>query len=156
MSYADVRTRLKGVIKGVKGVGRVHDYMVNSTNWEEYFKNHLEKGRVNDWEISRSGLQHAPYDVGSSQATESVWSAMHTITVQGSLSLKDSGKTEVEFQDTVDALATALRENTLLDGLLVLAMEPIEATITHVMFGNVLVHRANFTFPAVERTKGSF
>ena len=90
-------------------------------------------------------------------ATDSVWDFTHTILIQGSMSLSKGGQSEERFQDLLDGIMVALRQNALLGGLLIVPMQPIEATpITHVMFGSVLVHRVIFVVAAKQRTDGSF
>ncbi len=79
---------------------------------------------------------------------------IHTVVIQGVLSLRDKSETEIQFQDLVDAVMTKLRLNNQLSGT---SFTPIEFAVPiqeHRTFAGVLVHFAEIVFEAVEDVGG--
>jgi len=154
MSYATIRSQIATLIGAVSGIGQVHEYRRNTKTWEEFYLRHVDKMIVNNWEISRTSREQESIAVQDLGGTEPFYHDTHQILIIGHMSVRDEDATEKTFQDLIDAIVTKIRQNFLLGGLVLLPRSLQVPTITHKMYGGVLVHYAELTYEAIERVGG--
>ncbi len=140
MSYAQVRSALKSVLESVPDVGAVYDYLrwtIDPATYEALF---ASGGKVKFWTISRASVDDAR------RYTEQV-DEVHTVVLRGYLGLDDAGASEKAFQDLIDDVRAALREDYTLAGAAWNSGPEIHTTVEHRQFGEVLCHYCEITFP---------
>ena len=153
MSFSDIKDEVANILKGVNGVGKVHKFRRHTTTWEEYFKRHVEDGQVNDWEITRTGLNDEISSIQNSAGVDPVFHDTHNVSIIGYLSLVDAKESETAFQDLIDRITERFRkiDNSTLNGRLIIPAFMQTPEIGHRSFGGVLVHFAQMTLTATER-----
>lgn len=156
MGWKKIRSLIKDRLDSVPGMGRVHDYVRHTKFWSDFFKRHVADGRVNNWEITRTGAPVTQAGTGGRTAVGCIYHVDHQVQIVGRLALteKTDPASEVVFQDLCDDVSAALRAEPTLNGALILPILPSLPTIGHQTYGGVLVHQATFTFSATERVKG--
>lgn len=144
MSYSQVCAAVKSVLESVPGVGAVYDYLRWTTDPVAYQSLFASGGEVRFWTISRASVQ----DVR--RYTEQV-DEVHTVVLRGYLALDDASASEKSFQDLVDSVRAALREDYTLGGVACNSGPEMHTTIEHRQFGEVLCHYCEISFPVRER-----
>ncbi len=156
MSFSDIKEEVARILEGVDGIGIVHKFRRHTTTWEEYFKRHVKDGQVNDWEITRTGLNDEISSVQNSAGVDPVFHDTHIVSIRGYVSLVDAKESETSFQDLIDRITERFRkiDNSTLNGRLIIPAFMQSPEIDHRSFGGVLVHFVQMTFTAVERLGG--
>lgn len=152
--YTTIATEIATILKTVVGIGNVHEFIRHTVNWEDFFNRHVKDGKVNDWEITRVSMAQTIRAVASKDANEPFFFDTHQISMRFAYGLSDHNETEKTFNDQVDLVMDKFRVKNLLNGKVDLPRQPQLATITHEMFGSVLVHFAEITLEAVEFVGG--
>jgi len=145
VSYAEIRAAIKSVLESVPEVGAVYDYLRWTSDPSTFEALFAARGQVKFWTISRSSVEDAQ------RYTEQV-DEVHTVVLRGYLSLDDAAASEKAFQDLVDSVRAALRENYTLSGTAWNSGPEIHTTIEHRQFGEVLCHYCEITFAVRERS----
>ena len=144
MSLSTIRDRIKTVLEGVSGIGVVHDYERWSANWTDMLAHYQKNGKLNGWAISR-------------RATPEEWATMpvversHEFHISGIYSLNDAAASEKAFQDLVEAVAAALRNDPNLGGTCIEAGPVNVEVVEPRMFGSVLCHYCLIKLPVHDR-----
>lgn len=165
MTYALIREQIRLTLVGVTGIGEVHDFRRHSTTWEEIFARHKNTAaaKLLNWEITKQDEVLTLEAVGNAVSTEPFYRRTHGISILGVQSLDEVGgpvdtageiPSEKEFQDLVEAVVVALRQNNFLGATTLLQILPQVPIIGHQMFGGVFVHTCQIVFGAVERVGG--
>lgn len=152
--YTVIATEIATILNTIAGIGKVHETLRHTVNWEDFFSRHVKDGRVNNWEITRLSSTQTIRAVQNKTANEPFFFDTHQIAIRGAFGLKDSKDTEKKFNDLIDLIVTEFRKKNLLNGKVDLPRQPQVATIDHRMFGGVLVHFAEITLEAVEFVGG--
>ena len=98
---------------------------------------------ISGWTITREGI-------GESDADHTRNDTQHRIKIRGYYGLKDADASELVFQDLVDAVTAAFRNNYGLNGA-ANHTTPLQAPVIDLrMFGVVLCHYCELTMTAVE------
>ena len=147
MSLATIRTQLKVILEGVTGIGIVHDYERHAKDWSTYLSFYKKPGTsvINGWQITRRATREEEH-----AATQTY--RFHTMVIHGFYSLDDSAASEKTFQDLIEAISTAIRQNATLNGAAFHALPPNIAVVEQRMFGDVLVHYCEMTVDVEEDT----
>jgi len=144
VSYAQIRAAIKSVMESVPGVGAVYDYLRWTADPATYEALFVSGGHVRFWTISRASVDDAR------RYTEQV-DEVHTVVLRGYLGLDDASASEKTFQDLVDSVRAALRENYTLGGAAWNSGPEMHTAVEHRQFGDVLCHYCEITFPVRER-----
>ena len=150
MTFKTVRTELATLINAVTGIGKVHEFIRHSVFLSEYIAQHEKRGKINDWEITRTAFQQELFGVGN-LVSDGLFHDTHTILIRGYMSVNDELKSELDFQDLIDAIVLKIRQNNTLNGSVILPKQLQAPVIGHQSFGGVLVHFTEMTFEAIER-----
>lgn len=154
MSWATIRPLIEADLKAVTGIGQVHDYLRHTTFWDEYIRRHTKNGLVNNWEITRRSLAQELFAVQNLSSTEPFFHDDHQAVIIGRMGLNDEKKTEITFQDLIDAVVVAFRQDNRLGGIAIIPQQPQVPIIEHRTFGGVLVHYTEVVFPVRIRVGG--
>lgn len=154
MSWATIRPLIATDLKAVKGIGKVHEYLRHTTFWDEYIERHKEDGRINDWEITRRSLSQELFAVQNLSSTEPFFHDDHQALIIGRMALNDENKTEITFQDLIDAVVKEFRLDNRLGGIAIIPQQPQVPVIEHRTFGGILVHYTEVVFPVRIRVGG--
>ena len=154
MAFKEVRDEIETILKDVAKIGKVHAYRRHSTFWDEYFRDHVEAGQINTWEITRTATAQELINVQGSVGTEPYFHDTHSVLIIGRMALKDDEKSEQDFQELVDSVVAKFRVNNLLNNKVLLPKQAQVLVIEHRTFGGILVHYCEITFEAVERVGG--
>lgn len=154
MAFEEVRDAIKTLLEAVDGVGEVHDYVRHTVFWDEYFRDHVDAGKINTWEITRRAAAQEITNVQGATATEPYFDDTHSVVIIGRVVLNDAKKSEQEFQAVIDRIVAAVRLDTLLGGVVLKPRSAQVPLIEHRMFGGVLAHYVEITFEAIERVGG--
>ena len=152
MALADVIARVVAEVKGVSGVGTVHDRMrVIRTEADE--KNFLDAGgRLNVWLVTRTGNVLADLSVN-----QSVTEQKDVICIHAFYAVKDADDSEAAFNAIVDAVVSAVnadrRPPSKLNKTVQKAWPPSVKTIDLRHYGatQTLCHHAEIEMPVVWR-----
>lgn len=145
MSLATIRTQLKTILEGVSGIGVVHDYERHAKDWNSYLSFYKKAGTsiINGWQITRRSTREEEH--AASQTYR-----FHTMVIKGFYSLDDSAASEKTFQDLVESICTAVREDADLGGAAFHVTPPTVTVVEQRMFGDVLVHFCEINVQAEE------
>lgn len=154
MAFKEVRDAIKTLLEPIDGVGEVHDYVRHTVFWDEYFRDHINAGKLNTWEITRRAAAQEITNVQGATATEPCFDDTHSVVIIGRVVLNDNEKSEQEFQAVIDRIVAAVRLDTLLGGVVLKPKSAQVPLIEHRMFGGVLTHYVEITFEAIERVGG--
>ncbi len=154
MSWTTIRPLIETDLKAVTGIGQVHDYLRHTTFWDEYISRHKKDGRINDWEITRRALSQELFAVQNLSSTEPFFHDDHLAVIIGRMALNDQKKTEITFQDLIDAVVTKFRQDNRLGGIAIIPQQPQVPIIEHRTFGGTLVHYTEVMFPVRIRVGG--
>ncbi len=156
MAFSDVRKEIANVLRSVDGIGVVHEFRRHSKTWAEIFERHTSKGRLHNWEITRSAKGQDIDAVQNAAGVDPFYQDNHTVLILGHLSLDDADKSEQIFQDVIDGITDKFRKipNSTLDQRILLPRTPQFSLIDYKMFGGTLVHFTQATLEAIERVGG--
>lgn len=154
MTWATVRPLIETDLKAVEGIGAVHDYLRHTTFWNEYYERHRKDGQLHNWEITRRSLAQELFAVQNLSSTEPFFHDDHQAVMIGRMALKDEKKTEITFQDLIDAVVKKFRMDNRLGGVAIIPQQPQVPIIEHRTFGGVLVHYTEIEFPVRLRVGG--
>ena len=154
MSFSAIRDQVKTTLSGVSGIGQVHDYRRHTIFWTDFYARHVNNMQVNNWEITRLKNMTSIAAISNSAGLLPYYHYAHQIQILGHMSLKDEDATEKTFQDLVDGVLDALRQNYSLSGLLIFPMKFNAPVIKAEKFGGVLVHYTEISVEATERVGG--
>lgn len=145
MSLSGVRDALKTLVEGVTGIGVVHDYERHAKDWATYLGFYKKAGTsvINGWQITRRATREEEH---AAQQTY----RFHTFIINGFYSLDDSAASEKTFQDLVESICTAVREDADLGGAAFHVTPPTVTVVEQRMFGDVLVHFCEINVQAEE------
>jgi len=152
MSESAIRAAIYTVLRAVEDIGKVYDYERWTSDWTTFinlFKTTISnEDRILGWEISRRsvGEKQAVIKAGS-QAHEDD----HLFIIRGYMAVNDASETEKTFNQLIENIRTAFRENKNLNG----ACERhgrIQAPIIEFRtFGGVLCHYTELNLTVYER-----
>ena len=146
-NYANILAAIKTAMEGIDNIGKVHDY----ERWAIKYSKILSFFRESDlspilaWTISRTSSREDELSAGSHER-------VHTFTIRGYRSLKDSTATEKTFQGLVEDICDVFRPAELitLDGTC-FYIKPMQVVrVEQVMFVEVLCHYAELTVNVYE------
>lgn len=144
MSLSAIRDRIKTILQGVTGIGVVHDYERWDANWTEMLAHYKSSGVLNGWAITRRGTSE---DWDNMPVVE----RYHNFEISGIYSLSDATASEKTFQNLVDAVAAALRNDQTLGGACIVAGPVNVEAVEPRMFGSVLCHYCLIKLPVHDR-----
>ena len=110
MSLSAIRTQIKTTLEGVSGIGTVHEYERWANDWKgflELFK--TSANVINGWMITR---RKTPERWRTAEEYERVFE----FAILGVYGLKDDDATEKTFQDLIEAICAAFRQDPDLGG----------------------------------------
>lgn len=154
MGWIAIRDKMVTHLEAVANIGKVEGFRRQIRFWDEYVAKTVKDGRVNFWEIDRTGRRRVLDGVSGGP---SVWRIHHQVTILGRMSMLDESESSNDFQPLVDAVDDELRSDPLLNEgtpgqeSLLLPFETGTPIIGHEKFGDVLCHQAVFTFEVQER-----
>ncbi len=165
MTYALIRAQILSTIEAVDDIGEVHDYRRHSTTWKEIFDRHKDTAaaKLLNWEITKQDEVLTLEAVGNAVSTEPFYRRTHGISILGVQAVDEPGgpvdtagetPSEKEFQDLVEAVVVALRQNNFLGNTTLLQILPQVPIIGHQKFGSTFVHTCQIVFVAVEKIGG--
>ena len=154
MGFATFRDEVKTTLEAVTGIGRVYDFIRLINHWEEFKQDAVADGRINVWEITRLTLEEELEAPQGQVGVEACFRDAHLIAIIGHFSVKDEDESEKTFQDLIDAIVVAFRQNNTLGQTTLIPQQPQVPSIGHEMFASVLCHAVQINFLAIERTGG--
>lgn len=156
MAFSDVRKEIANVLRSVDGIGAVHEYRRHTTTWEKVFERQTSKGRLHNWEITRSAKGQDIDAVQNAAGVDPFYQDNHTVVLLGFMAVDDASKSEQIFQDVIDRITDKFRKipNSTLDQRILLPRTPQFAIIDYQMFGSTFVHFTQATLEAIERVGG--
>ena len=116
MGFATFRDEVKTTLEAVDGIGRVYDFLRLITHWENFKRDAVKDGRINVWEITRLSLEEELETPQGQGGVEACFRDTHLIAIIGHFSVKDKDESEKTFQDLIDAIVEAFRQNNTLGG----------------------------------------
>lgn len=139
-----IRAAIKTKIESVTDIGVVHDYeryTKEAAKFRElYF--HAASNRILGWHVRRVSTRELLTD-------HDRWSVFHGWRIRGFMGLEDAEATEKSFDDKIEALRDAFREDDDLGGLVLTCVNPDSGEaglqlIEHnpVLLAGVLCHKA--------------
>jgi len=153
MSLEAIRNQLKTDIEAVSGIGKVHNYNRYIKDWKSYQREFTKNDKVNTWEIVRTDFNRSVHASSGSQSGEE--RINHTFTIRGFYGLSDDLESEKTFQDLVESVCTALRNDPTLSGeaecIYYTPERPVTGRIYHDFLGEVLCHICEITVMIRER-----
>lgn len=141
-TLAQIREAIRVKVAAVAGIGIVHDYERYAAAQSEFKALFLSAGQVRGWLVRHLGLrEQAPY-IGRTVID-------HGWQIRGYMALDDSAATEKTFDNLVEAIVLAFRNDDSLGGLIA-TMNPEDQSFSGVreedsgpvMFAGVLCHSA--------------
>lgn len=155
MNWDILRPIIKEKLMAVPGIGKVEDYIRNTTFWADYFKRNVVAQKAHMWEFTRISLPSEFDDVQGRQVAAMIYRDKHNVEVVGRMAVEDGSGSEHLFQAVVDGVADMLKSGTLMNGA-VLIPEPAQVTfIGHRTYGGVLCHEARILFLATVRNRAT-
>jgi len=154
MAFAEIRSRIVGLLKTVDGIGEVHDFRRHTTTWETLLSRGRKDFQFSHWEVTRSAARQALDAVEGLSGVEPWFQDIHDVLIIGRVGLDDERETEKEFQALIDRIVEKIRQNNMLGNVLLLPRSLQVPVISHMMYGGVLVHYCEMTFEAIERVGG--
>lgn len=156
VAFSDVRKEIANVLRSVDGIGVVHEFRRHSNTWEQIFARHTKKGRLHNWEITRSAKGQEIGAVQNAAGVDPFYHDNHTVLILGHMGVDDGDKTDQIFQAVIDRITDKFRKipNSTLDQRILLPRTPQFPLIDYKMFGGTLVHFTQATFEAIERVGG--
>lgn len=139
-----IRDAIKAKILTVAGAGTVHTYQRYAKEASKLATLYKfgDPARFLGWNLSRVATRELFVDTGR-------WSVFHTWRIRGYMGIDDADATEELFDDKVEEIRTAFRDDDSLGGLVFSCINPesLEAGIQvlesrPVMFAGVLCHNA--------------
>jgi hypothetical protein len=152
VSYELQIAQIDTILKSATGVidNNVYKYDRLSRNWEEYlsaFKD-ATNSVIHGWTITRTKVVETP-EASRTNEEKNTW------LMRFYYSLGSYGATEDTFQDIIEAVRTAFRSNSSLNGT-ALTSTPIQVDIIEArMFGEVLCHYAELRFESTLEVRWS-
>lgn len=142
MSLAAQRAALQAMLEGIADIGVVHGYerwAVSEQRFRELFLDGA-RNRICGWTITREATPEAYYTSGQSER-------QHVHVLRGVRSLDDGAQSETEFQDLLEAICAALRNDPTLAGTAEGDSGPPQVRIVEPrLFHGTLCHYAEITF----------
>lgn len=137
MSLSAIRGEIVKLLKGVTGIGIVHDYERWTADWKRYLALFAPKGQevINGWTVTRTSSDEEPH-------AENQHYRFHRMVIRGYYSHKDDAASERTFQDLVERVCDSLRVNRSLNGVAEHAEPPQVTVVEPRAFGDVLCHYA--------------
>lgn len=154
MGFAAFRDEAKTTLEAVDGIGKVYDFIRHMTFWEELRTEAVADGRVNVWEITRLTMEEELEAPQGQVAVEACFRDAHLLAIIGHFAVDDKKESEKTFQDLIDAIVLAFRQNNTLGQMTLIPSQPQVPSIGHEMFASVLCHAVQINFLVVERTGG--
>lgn len=147
MSLATIRAAIKATLLGAAGTVQVHDYERYARTNNELAALYADGGRLHGWHFYREAT--AEEDLNNGEVRR-----LHRWKLRGFMSLDDADATGLLFDNEVETIATAFRQDPTLGGAC-LANKNLDQefgpsgiqveSIVPVMFANVLCHRAELS-----------
>lgn len=110
MNLAGIREQIQSILAGVSGIGVVHGYDRWSNEWSrilDLYKD--ETGRINGCAFARERWQEQQETMGESETA-------HVFLVRRIMGLKDDQETGILFDDHLEEMRAAFRDNKTLNG----------------------------------------
>jgi hypothetical protein len=144
MSDATIRAKIKAILQAVTGMGQVHDYPRYVRSRADLKTLLRKSGSVNAWIFYR---EKAPADLDHSMTAR----RRHVYRFRAWYEISDSAASEKTFQALIDAVFTAvLNDTTLLD--VCLAVDPLNVdTVEDDDMDGTLYHYAECSLACTER-----
>lgn len=147
MSFSTIRASLKTTLEGVTDIANVHDYIRHWGGSTEKFlgffsyRTTANTDELQAWEITRTQTPEVIHNQNITNLRRHNW------LIFGFLRVDDELESEKTFQDLVEDVSTALRDNTKQDNpFTALRAEPPQVgSVEHRMIGNRLCHAVNIT-----------
>lgn len=158
MAWEDILTELTTRVNAVTGGHRVYDFrrqLTKRADVETELKD-TSSGRLSAWQITRDAEGLELISIGNAVGLEPFYHRTHPVFMLGIMALDDDATTDSEtiFMKLVEDIVVELRQNNLLNEKVILPIDPQVPIIGHDTIHNVLVHRAEIRFPAIERVGG--
>ncbi|MES9925993.1 MAG: hypothetical protein ABW152_18080 [Candidatus Thiodiazotropha endolucinida] len=136
----DIRNAIAAVISSVPNTGQVHTFERYAKDRSDMKKLYQMGNQIIGWNIRRVRTTEDSPAMGR-------WIRVYRWEIRGYLSLDDSEETELQFDNTVEAICTVIRADDTLGGLVDSCIIGKEAGIQvlesyPVMFAGVLCHSA--------------
>lgn len=136
----DIRNAIAAIIRSVPNTGQVHAFERYAKDRSDMLKFYQTGNQILGWNIRRvRTLERSDY-LGA-------WTRDYRWEIRGYMSLDDSEKTELQFDNLIDSICAAFRADDTLGGLVDTCIIGNEAGIQlpesyPVMFAGVLCHSA--------------
>ena len=143
MSYAAIRDALVTLVQGVSGIAVVHGYERFATDLPALRALYGDNGKLHGWSITRDRTT-ALY------RTNTQTERRHRFVIRGYYALDDSAASEQTFQDLIEAIEAAIRNDDTLGGTAEVAGPLQVQQVGPVMFAGVLCHTAELVIEAQE------
>ncbi len=109
MGLPEIREQYKAILSGVSGIGVVHDYERWAADWNKFLELYKDQdGRINGWITTRTATPEK-------WLTNIKYLRVYELTTRGIYGLKDEDATELIFQDLIESICDAFRNNTTLN-----------------------------------------
>ena len=154
MSFVPIRDAFITLLNTVEGIGVIHNRIRHFTFWDEFFKGTTENNQLSTWEVSRRALAEEIASVGGAEGNEPCYTDSHTLLLTGRMAVNDLGKSEITFQNLIDAITVAQRLDNRLGGAFLQPAFMQTELIEHQSYGGVLVHYCEMTLLARRRERG--
>ena len=149
MALSSVRDAIKETLKGVSGIGVVHDYERWTVDWGRYLSLFKPKGQdvINGWTVSRASSSEVA-------STSRQYFRTHRFIIKGYYSQRDSAGSEKVFQDLIERVCDALRANRNLNQTADRVEPPQVDLVETRSLGEVLCHYCQISLMVEEEISG--
>lgn len=142
-TLAQIRAALVAKLVAIPGIGRVHDHQPYLKTEQKLKDLYLDNGRLLGWHVRRVGTHEVSPAVGR-------FIERHLWLIQGIMAFDDTGASELAFDDLIEAIRTAIRNDETLSGLVGGTADTDSAGVQvedslPVLFCGVLCHSVRLT-----------
>jgi len=134
MSLSTIRTKIKTVLSGVTGIGKVYNRERYASQWADFislFKTSANK--IDGWVMQ---MRDADEEEGTSRTNYRTYAFV----LRHFYGFDDANSSQITFEDFNETVCNTFRALPDLDGVVVMS-EPPKVTISELrMFGSVLCH----------------
>ncbi len=107
----EIREQIAVILSAVDGVGVVHQYERLATDWKKFLDLYKDPhGKINGWSITRQKTPQKMLTFDQDVTRE------YLFIIRGIYGLQDEAASELVFQDTIEAICEAFRNNDDLNG----------------------------------------
>lgn len=136
----EIRNAIVARLMLIENIGKVHSFERFAVQASAFKALYTYNDRIHGWRVSRSGFK-------KTMIADGIYSMRATWELMGYLSLDDADKTELTFDELVDAVQLKIANDPMFGGLTTWIEEfEIKATFEPVMFHGVLCHSVKLTF----------